>query len=99
MILKTIISTHIDQIAISPGNLINQWSENDRNYFHYKSPQRIVGSISYFSAKYDVKKENYKGISIEQYYHPDHEYNIEVAQESAKLALDYCIEKFWALSI
>ena len=91
---ETIISTHKDQTALASGNLIDKWQANDRNYFHYKSPQRIVGSISYFSAEYDIMKEEYKGISIEQYYHSDHDFNIEVAQESTKLALDYCIQNF-----
>jgi len=91
---ETTISTHKDQTAIAPGNLIKKWQANNRNYFHYKSPQRILGSISYFSADYELMKEEYKGISIEQYYHLGHEFNIEVAQKSIKLALDYCIQNF-----
>ncbi len=91
---ETIISTHKDQIAIAPGNLIDQWSGGDRSYYHYKSPQRMLGSVSYFSADYEVEKENYRGVSIEQYYDPGHDYNIANAQVSTKLALDYCIDNF-----
>jgi len=91
---ETVISTHKDQTALAPGDLVNQWEANDRNYYHYKSPQRIMSSISYFSADYDSVIEDYKGISIEQYYHPGHEFNIKAAQESTKLALDYCIQNF-----
>ena len=32
---EMIMSTDVDQIAITPGYLINEWEEKDRKYFHY----------------------------------------------------------------
>ncbi|MEX1384170.1 ABC transporter permease, partial [Lutibacter sp.] len=69
---ETIISTSNNQTAISSGRLIKKWSENNRNYFHYKSAEKIIPEIGYFSAKYESTKTDYKGISIEQYYDVTH---------------------------
>ena len=91
---ETIISTSDDQIAISSGRLLKEWSKNNRNYYHYKSINKILPSIGYFSAKYKTKKTNYKGVSIEQYYDANHDFNIEVIENSVKQALDYCQENF-----
>ncbi len=91
---ETIISTHKDQIAIAPGDLIREWKEGERSFFHYKTSENILGSINYFSANYKTKKIDHHGISIEQYYHPEHEYNIQNTEDNTKLALDYCIKNF-----
>mgnify|MGYP000704709418 CR=1 FL=1 len=91
---ETIISTSSDQTAISSGSLIKEWSENNRNYFHYKSSDKILPEVGYFSAKYKTNKTTYKGISIEQYYDANHDFNIEEIDNSVKQTLDYCQENF-----
>lgn len=91
---ETIISTSNNQTAISSGNLINKWVENNRNYFHYKSNRKISPSIGYFSAKYTTKKTNHKGITIAQYYDANQAVNINDIEESVKQTLDYCQENF-----
>lgn len=93
---ETIISTANDQTAISSGRLIKQWTENNRNYFHYKSNSKILPEIGYISAKYASKKLDYKGISIEQYYDAAHDFNIEEIEKSVKETLDYCQDNFGA---
>ncbi|WP_422091296.1 M1 family aminopeptidase [Tenacibaculum ovolyticum] len=91
---ETIISTANDQIAISSGELLKEWSKNNRNYYHYKSKNKILPEVGYFSAKYTTKKINYKGISIEQYYDANHYFNINDIENSVKQTLDYCQENF-----
>jgi len=91
---ETIISTASNQTAIAPGSHVKEWKENDRNYFHYKSPEDIVPSISYASANYAIQKEIHRNISIEQYYHPDHHQNIDAISQYAKATLSYCIDNF-----
>ncbi len=93
---ESIISTSSDQTAISSGRLIKEWSDNNRNYFHYKSIKKILPSVGYFSANYTAKKTNYKGIAIEQYYDANHDFNIENIENSVKQTLDYCQENFGA---
>lgn len=91
---ETIVSTDDDQTAISSGKLIKQWTENGRNYYHYKTTSPVVPTAGYFSAKYDTRKEMFDGISFEHYYHPGHEYNLDKIAESTKLTLAYCKENF-----
>ena len=91
---ETIISTASDQTAISSGRLIKEWSDNNRNYFHYKSSEKIFPEVGYFSAKYASKKIEYRGISIEQYYDENHNFNIGEIENSVKQTLDYCQENF-----
>lgn len=93
---ETIISTDSEQTAISSGRLVNAWSENNRNYYHYKSSDKILPAVGYFSAKYKTKKTVHKGISIEQYYDVNHDFNIEDIENSVKQTLDYCQENFGA---
>ena len=91
---ETIVSTDKDQIALSSGNLVKDWSEGERNFYHYKSEGRIIPMVGYFSAKYKSKKVNYKGISIEQYFDENHDFNIEEVENSTKQTLDYCQDNF-----
>lgn len=93
---ESVVSTDARQIAIAPGKLVKQWKTKGRSYFHYKAPQKIIDHLVYFSAQYAQKTTEYKGISIEQYYHPTHQYNIEAIQKNTQLTLDYCHKNFGA---
>ena len=96
VLYKTTVSTQNDQIAIGSGELIKEWKENNRNYYQYATDSLVMPTMAYFSANYQVKKTNHKGISVEQYYHPAHDYNLQDIEDSAKETLDYCIENFGA---
>lgn len=91
---ETVVSTSKDQTAISSGDLIRTWSENNRNYYQYKSKGKILPMVAYFSAEYATKKTMYNGISIEQYYDANHHFNIEEIENSTKETLAYCQENF-----
>ncbi|EDP70854.1 hypothetical protein FBALC1_08843 [Flavobacteriales bacterium ALC-1] len=93
---ETIVSTESNQIALASGELIKEWKENNRNYYHYTSDNLIMPIVGYFSANYDTQKTNYNGISIEQYFHPSHDFNIDRIEESIIETLDYCTENFGA---
>jgi ABC-2 type transport system permease protein len=91
----TVVSTTPDQIAISPGYLKKDWTANGRHYFEYDmGGTHILNFFSYISAKYDIKREQYKGINLEVYYHPGHEYNITDMLDSTKAGLDYYQDQF-----
>ncbi|RSC93186.1 ABC transporter permease/M1 family aminopeptidase [Tenacibaculum singaporense] len=91
---ETVVSTSNDQTAISSGELLRTWSENNRNYYHYKSKGKIFPVAAYFSAQYQTQKTTYNGIAIEQYYNPSHSFNINTIENSAKEALAYCQGNF-----
>lgn len=102
--LEMIIGTEQPQTAVTSGNLIKQWSENNRNYFHYKTDQKIINFYSVVSANYELKKDSHslsaslskKPIDLEIYYHKSHSHNLDRMMESMKYTLDYCSAQFSA---
>ena len=86
----TIVSTSGDQMAIAPGYLQRQWQEGGRNCFEYSmGSTSILDFFAYISARYDVRRENYKGTNLEVYYTPGHEYDLDDMLASSKAGLDY----------
>ncbi|MEE9408499.1 MAG: M1 family aminopeptidase [Polaribacter sp.] len=88
------VSTSIDQIAIAPGYLQKEWTENDRRYFHYKMDSKILNFYAFNSAKYEVKKDKWNDVILEIYYHKGHEYNLERMLKGMKASLDYNSKNF-----
>lgn len=88
------VSTSKDQIAIAPGYLQKEWIENDRKYYHYKMDSKILNFYAFNSARYQVKKEMYKGISLEIYYHKPHKFNLDRMMKGMKASLDYNANNF-----
>ena len=94
------VRTAPDQLAIAPGYLEREWSENGRRCFRYKMDAPIRHFVTFVSARYAVKKDQWvskdgsKKVALEIYYHPGHEYNLERMMAGAKAALSYCSENF-----
>ncbi|AWK04670.1 aminopeptidase [Flavobacterium crocinum] len=89
-----VVSTSGNQTVIGVGNLIRKWKKDGRNYFHYQSNGKIPFRFAFSSAEYEIKKTNYKGISIEVYYDKRHYRNIEKLIQDVKNTLDYCQSNF-----
>jgi hypothetical protein len=86
----TVVSTTSDQIAIAPGYPKRDWQQNRRHYFEYDmGPTHILDFFAYISARYNVRREQYKGTNLEVYYHPGHEYDIDDMLAAARAGLDY----------
>jgi len=83
------VSTSANQIAIAPGYLQKEWTENGRRYFHYKSKGKVTNDYAFNSGRYQVKRENWNGIELEIYYHEGHEHNLEHLLRGLKAALLY----------
>ena len=83
------VSTAPDQIALAPGYLEREWTEHGRRYFRYLMDKPILGFYSFLSARYSVKTEDYKGTSLEIYYHPWHTFALESMLQASKDGLDY----------
>jgi ABC-2 type transport system permease protein len=89
------VSTSADQIALTPGYLQRTWMENGRRYFHYTMDGPARGmTFALMSARYAVKRDNWKGVALEIYYQPGHEYNLERMMQGMKDSLDYCTTHF-----
>jgi ABC-2 type transport system permease protein len=88
------VSTSEDQIAIAPGYLQKEWVKEGRRYFHYKMDSKILNFYAFNSARYEVKKEIHKDISLEIYYHKGHEFNLDRMMSGMKTSLDYGAANF-----
>jgi ABC-2 type transport system permease protein len=86
---ETIVSTSTDQIALAPGYLQREWTEGDRRYFHYTMDVPMLPFAAWLSARWDVRRGEWKGLPIEVYYHPPHHYNVDRMIEASQKALDY----------
>lgn len=99
---EMVIGTEIDQKALVPGNLLKEWTEDNRNYFHYKMEIPIIDFYAIVSATYDIKKDKWisksdsisKQVDLEIYYHKGHEYNIDRMMMAMKASLDYYSTNF-----
>lgn len=98
------IGTSVDQTALVPGNLLREWTENNRNYFHYKMEIPMINFYSIVSAVYEIKRDTWiptqgsetKPVALEIYYHEEHEYNIDRMMASMKASLNYYSKNFSA---
>ncbi|WP_286234898.1 M1 family aminopeptidase [Thalassotalea sediminis] len=88
------ITTSEDQFAIAPGYVQSEKVEDGRRTYHYKMNAPMVNFYSIMSAKLEAKKEQYKGIDIEIYYHKDHHMNVDRMIESVKDSIDYFTQEF-----
>ncbi len=88
-----LISTSADQTAISIGELVNNYSKENRNYFHYHAKD-IPFRFAVSSAKYAIQKSNYNDIAIEVLYEPKHHQNIPHLLKSIEKSLEYCETNF-----
>ena len=92
--LDTTVSTSPDQIALAPGYLQKEWTENGRRYFRYKTTSPILGFFAYLSARYQVKRGEWHGVPIEIYYDPAHPYNVDRMIYGVQKSLDYFTANF-----
>lgn len=99
---EMIIGTSNDQTALAPGHLLRKWTENNRNYFHYKMKKPMINFYSIVSAEYEIKKGKWimsqdsitKPVDLEIYYHKAHNYNVDRMMTSMKASLAYFSNNF-----
>lgn len=88
------LSTSGDQRAITTGSLVDSWRENGRNHFRYTAREEIPHALLFLSGNYEVAQETWRGIPLEIYHEPGHDYNIDRMMAGARAALDYCADHF-----
>jgi ABC-2 type transport system permease protein len=92
--VETVISTSPDQIAIAPGSLQREWTENGRRYFQYKLDHSSLNYYSFLSARYEVARTEWNGINIEVYYLKEQPWNVPKMLNSVKKSFDYYTKNF-----
>ncbi|NEQ98046.1 MAG: peptidase [Cyanothece sp. SIO2G6] len=89
------IGTADDQIAITSGRLVEEWTEpgrvdgKPRRYFRYQSTVPDRGKFTVFSGRYAVHRNTDYRVPIEIYYHPEHDDNVELVAEHVGQALSF----------
>jgi hypothetical protein len=91
---EAIIGTSGDQIAVSNGRLVRQWSEGGRNYFHYRCDEGMNNAPVIHSGFYEVAREEHEGVKIEVYYNKKHPQNVARLIKGVKDTYDYCTKYF-----
>lgn len=97
---ESTVSTSPDQIAVVPGYLVKEWTENGRRYFRYAMDSKILDFYSVVSARYAVKRDVWKNplgaagaptpeVNLEVYYTPGHEYDVDEMIRGLKDTLTY----------
>jgi ABC-2 type transport system permease protein len=91
---ETTVSTSIDQIAVTSGELQRERVKKGRRYFHYRSEKPITHYFAYASARYEVTRSEWKGVAIEVYHHPGHDDNVGRMIDAARKSLAYFTANF-----
>lgn len=91
--LDLTVSTAGDQTVVAPGELVKQWNEKGRNYFHYvQDKPGMYGPLGILSARYaDLHKTINVGhpVDVDIYYHPDHGANVARFMKAYEDGLHY----------
>jgi len=93
------ICTTETQIPIAPGKFRGETVEKGRRCREYKSINPIQNFFSFMTAEYEVRKEvwnNPKGddIELEIYFHPAHNFNIDIMFDAMRTSMETYTETF-----
>ncbi|BAU54330.1 ABC transporter permease/M1 family aminopeptidase [Mucilaginibacter gotjawali] len=87
------ISTSGDQTMISSGELVKQWKQNGRNYFHFVQNQPgMYAPLAAVGAKYVIAKDTVQlahPVNISIYYDPQHSWNVSRFMSAYQDGLHY----------
>jgi hypothetical protein len=89
-----VVSTSLDQIAVAPGTLDSEWMAKGRHYFHYRMDKPILNFTTFQSARYEVRHDRWQDVTIDVYYQPGHDFNVDRMIGGAKAALEYGSKQF-----
>ena len=96
--LDMTVSTDKNQTAVGTGDLVKHWTKDNRNYFRYTVKVYSFSVLLSHQQNTTRKSLIYKGIKMNILYLRKHAENVDHLIRNAKLTLDYCIPKFWAVS-
>ncbi|HEX8244753.1 MAG TPA: M1 family aminopeptidase, partial [Longimicrobium sp.] len=88
------VSTSGDQVAIGPGELVREWRQGGRRYFRYRTARPATPVFGFVSGRYQVRRVNHRGVSVEVWHDPRHGYNVDTMLATATRSLDIFAERF-----
>lgn len=93
---EALVSTAEDQVALSTGELLATWTENERNYFSYRSKTPVKFNFYFASGSYVVKKLSSGKQNLEIYHHPAHTKILESLEKGWRASLIFNQQLFGA---
>jgi len=91
---STTVCTSPDQIALAPGYLVQEYERSGRRCFDYQMDRPMLPFWAYLSARWAVKKDQWRGLPIEIYYDPAHQYNVDNMIAGVQDSLSYFSANF-----
>lgn len=92
--IDAVIGTAPGQIAITPGTLRREWTENRRRYFHYRMDGPLPFGAPVLSAEYAVAEDRWRDVPLRVYHHPTHTFNVQRMLRGMKASLEYNSTQF-----
>jgi hypothetical protein len=89
-----VVSTSPDQTVVAPGALEQEWMAKGRRYFHFRMDKPILNFYTFQSARYEVRHDRWQDVTIDVYYQPGHDFNVDRMIRGAKAALEYGSKHF-----
>lgn len=83
------ISTVADQTPIAPGYVVSDVTANGRRTARFRSEAPVLNFFSVQSARYAVRRQNWRGVDLAVYYHPEHPWNVDRMLAASRVGLDY----------
>jgi len=87
-----VISTDMEQVPFSNGDLIEERQEKGRRYCRFTVEQPHSLEFILASGKYAVREDKWRDKSIFVYYYPKHDFNIDRIIQGVKAGLQYGTE-------
>ena len=93
------ICTIESQIPIAPGKFRGETIDNGRRCRVYRSINPIQNFFAFMTAEYEVRKDiwnnsNGDDVELEIYFHPAHNFNIDIMFDAMKTSMDVFTETF-----
>ena len=88
------ISVAADQTVVAPGERIEDSVIGVRRTARFRTTAPIHHFFTIQSARYAERKERWKDVALEVYYHPGHPYNVERMLTAMRASLDYYSANF-----
>ncbi|WP_411280928.1 hypothetical protein [Gemmatimonas sp.] len=94
--VRTTISTSLDQTALGPGDLVNEWTVNKRRHFSYRLDQPSTPMFPISAGRYAVERRVVGGVAVELWYHAAHGAHAARIVEIASRSLTVLQQQFGA---
>ncbi|MGH6966328.1 MAG: ABC transporter permease/M1 family aminopeptidase [Phenylobacterium sp.] len=83
------ITTDADQTPVAPGYRVSDETRGGRRTIRYRTDAPVLNFFSVQSARYAIRKVDYKGVELAIYYDPQHPWNVEKMIKALETGLDY----------